>query len=109
MYRDLAEALNEGEPPAPPVWLPPWSLEDETLLLEGRNEQGAQIYAFVRIHPDRLDDLRTALESGTSVHPQEWGSVIASGQGEPTPRTIAMTGIPEHLFQVTPRAATDAP
>lgn len=105
-FREIAAKVQNQEPPVPPVALSPWTLEDETLLMQGTNVHGTQIYTFVRIHPDRVADLKATLGSGATLRPSDWGTVVASGEGIPTPRVIALTGVPEYMIQFTPEGGS---
>ncbi|MBB5790380.1 AAA family ATPase [Jiangella mangrovi] len=97
-----AAHIAEHEPPEPPITLPPWTPADQTLLILGRNTHGKEIYTYLRIHPDRVDALRATFAGGGLFRPGDWGAVVASGYGKPTPRDTALTGIPEYMIYFTP-------
>lgn len=102
-YLSAQSFLADNEPPVAPLDLPPWDPTDETLLVLGHNLDGDPIYTFVRLSPDRIDEIRGQMASGGEFRPHEWGTVVASGHGRPTPRVIALTGIPEYLIEFKPR------
>ena len=54
------------------------------LLVRGEAPDGAAIYAYVGVRADRLEDFMNAQRSGT-FYPEEFGAVIESGVGDPTP------------------------
>ena len=53
------------------------------LLVRGEAPGGTPIYAYVGVKADRLSDFMKAQLSGT-FYPEEYGAVLASGEGEPT-------------------------
>jgi hypothetical protein len=54
------------------------------LLLNGRNTLGVEIYAFLELPLDQIDALKTALRSGENFVPSDFGTVLASGYGQPS-------------------------
>ncbi len=55
------------------------------LLLYGKNSFGDKIYSYLKITLGDLQNLKSAIRSGNSFNPSDFGSVIAAGRGEPTP------------------------
>lgn len=54
------------------------------LLVRGENPDGDAIYAYVAVRADKLEEFMEAQKSGL-FYPQEYGVIIESGEGEPTP------------------------
>lgn len=53
------------------------------LLVRGEAPDGTAIYAYVGVRADKLPEFMEAQQRGT-FHPEEYGVVITSGEGEPT-------------------------
>lgn len=54
------------------------------LLVRGESPDGRKIYAYVAIRADRLEAFMEAQRNGL-FHPEDFGMVIESGEGEPSP------------------------
>lgn len=54
------------------------------LLVRGEAPDGTPIFAYVGVRADKLKEFMQAQERGT-FYPEEYGVVIESGEGEPTP------------------------
>lgn len=53
------------------------------LLVRGEDPDGVPIYAYVGVRADKLHAFMAAQNSGT-FYPEEFGSIIEAGHGEPT-------------------------
>lgn len=56
------------------------------LLVRGEDPDGKPIYAYVGVRADKLKPFMEAQANGT-FYPEEFGVVVASGQGEPDAET----------------------
>ncbi len=60
------------------------------VLIKGKGTNGKQIYAYVRVQYAQETILDDALKAGNSeVIPSDYGEVLASGDGEPSPEVVA--------------------
>lgn len=57
------------------------------LLVRGQNPDGGNIYAYVAVRADMLEEFMKAQESGL-FYPEDFGVVVKSGEGEPTPEDM---------------------
>lgn len=76
-----------------------------TLLVQGRNTFGDEIYTFVRLPIDRIDEVKKVLASGANFIPAHFGAVIAAGRGKPNIEVIEEVGIPEFMLYFKPKQA----
>lgn len=53
------------------------------LLVRGQNQGSKSIYAYVAVRADKLEEFMAAQRNGL-FYPEEYGIVLASGEGEPT-------------------------
>ena len=58
------------------------------LLVRGEDTDGGPIYAYVGVRADRLKEFMAAQQSGI-FYPEQYGIIIAAGQGEPDEETRA--------------------
>lgn len=56
------------------------------LLVRGESPDGQKIYAYLGIQARRLEDFMEAQKKGT-FQPEEYGTILASGIGEPDEET----------------------
>ena len=56
------------------------------LLVRGQDNQGKNIYAYVAVRADRLEEFMEAQKKGL-FHPEDHGLILASGEGEPDEAT----------------------
>ena len=54
------------------------------MLLRGRNSQDEALYAYIAVSVDRLDAFMAA-QDRSDFSPEEYGTILASGTGEPSP------------------------
>ncbi len=52
------------------------------LLVRGESPEGTPIYAYLAVRADRLSEFMIA-QQGESFSPEDYGVIIASGEGEP--------------------------
>lgn len=52
------------------------------LLVRGESPEGSQIYAYVAVRADRLEEFMEAQKSGM-FYPEDYGVIIESGEGDP--------------------------
>lgn len=52
------------------------------LLVRGEAPEGGQIYAYVAVRADKLEDFMRAQEEGM-FHPDDYGVIVEAGEGEP--------------------------
>lgn len=57
--------------------------EKVVLLLQGDNPEGDRIYAYLKIPLWKLQELKNAMDLGKSFSAGDFGTVLASGKGEP--------------------------
>jgi len=56
------------------------------LMVSGKSQDGKKIYAYVAVRADKLEDFMEAQRKGL-FYPEEYGLVLASGEGEPDEET----------------------
>lgn len=54
------------------------------ILMQGKNPFGDRIYAYLKLTLKELMKLKSAMDSGQTFNPSDYGSVVAAGKGEPT-------------------------
>jgi hypothetical protein len=57
--------------------------EYAVILLQGRNSFGDMIFSYVEVTLPNIKRLYAALNSGEDFAPSDFGSIIASGKGNP--------------------------
>lgn len=78
--------------------------EPTMLLIQGRNTFGDDIYTYVRLPMNRIDDVKKHLSTGQNFVPGHFGTVVAAGRGKPTPDVTEEVGIPEFMIYFEPKA-----
>ncbi len=58
------------------------------LLVRGENPDKSPIYAYVAVRADKLEEFMEAQKTGM-FYPEDYGVIIESGEGEPTPEIRA--------------------
>jgi hypothetical protein len=53
------------------------------LLVRGENPDGEQIYAYVAVRSDRIDEFMRAQSGEDVFYPEDYGVIIEDGEGEP--------------------------
>lgn len=74
------------------------------LLIQGRNTFGDEIYTYIRIPMNRIDEVKRHLASGQNFVPSHFGTVVAAGRGKPTPDVTEEIGIPEFMIYFEQKA-----
>ncbi len=57
------------------------------LLVRGESPEGTPIFAYVGVRADKLKEFMAAQEKGT-FYPEEYGIIIESGEGDPSPEIM---------------------
>lgn len=115
----MIEVFSLGAPPGhrramprrPPVPGGFDDLADEkvTLLVQGRNTDGDEIYAYIHMEIARIHELQFKLASGKNFHPTEFGTVVAAGQGQPTEAVKAEIGESQFMIEFEPPSLPSLP
>ena len=84
------------------------SLEPVTILVQGRNTQGDEVYTYLRVPLARVEEIKQVLASGQSFVPSEHGTVIAAGRGKPTDDVKAEVGSTHYMVYFEPSASGQA-
>lgn len=58
--------------------------EYAVILLQGKNTFGDKIYSYVEVTLPNIKRLYAALHAGVDFSPSDFGSIVASGTGEPS-------------------------
>lgn len=58
--------------------------EYAAVLLQGKNLFGDLIYSYVEVTLPNIKRLYAALHSGQDFNPSDFGTIVASGKGEPS-------------------------
>lgn len=74
------------------------------LLVLGRNTFGDEIYTYIRLPMQRIDEVKDKLAEGGNFMPSQYGSVVAAGRGKPTPEITEEVGIPEFMLYFKPKS-----
>lgn len=82
--------------------------EFAVLLLQGQNSEGERIFSYVRVTMPQIKRIYAALSSGRDFSPSEFGTVIASGSGEPS-EELRMRMAAEHKMAEPIPPATFGP
>ncbi|MEU8327893.1 hypothetical protein [Micromonospora sp. NPDC048839] len=79
------------------------------LLIMGRNTAGDEIYTYLRLPTEEVEQVKTFIAAGKTFVPSEWGNVVAAGRGVPTSEVTEEVGVPDFLLQFTTRDAAADP
>ncbi|GIJ36060.1 hypothetical protein [Micromonospora sediminimaris] len=88
-----------AEPEAAPKVARDESSTHPLLLVLGANMVGEEIYSYLRVPKQQIEDIRSALASGAPFTPADFGTVIFSGRGKPSPEVTELVGVPDYLIQ----------
>ena len=69
------------------------------LLVLGRNMAGEEVYSYLRVSEQQIEDVRAALDSRRPFTPGDYGTVVISGRGKPSTEVIELVGVPDFLIQ----------
>ncbi|GIJ80558.1 AAA ATPase domain-containing protein [Micromonospora phaseoli] len=97
----LAGRRAQGGPPAAEATS--GVREDESsklalLLILGVNMAGDEIYSYLRVTEQQIEDVRAALATGAPFTPADFGTVVISGQDKPSPEVTELVGVPDFLI-----------
>jgi hypothetical protein len=74
------------------------------LLILGRNTFGDEIYTYMKLPMQRIDEVKTRISSGQAFVPAHYGSVVAAGRGVPSPDIREEVGTPDFMLYFKPKA-----
>lgn len=77
--------------------------ESATLLILGRNTFGDEIYTYMKLPMQRIDEVKERISSGQNFVPSHYGSVVAAGRGIPTQEVRDEVGTPEFMLYFKPK------
>lgn len=72
------------------------------LLILGRNTFGDEIYSYIRLPMQKIEEVKEQLATGKNFIPSHFGTVVAAGRGKPTPAITEEVGIPEFVLYFQP-------
>ncbi len=58
------------------------------MMLRGQNVEGESVYAYVAVRADMIEEFMLA-QQRPDFHPEDYGVVIESGVGDPSPEVRA--------------------
>lgn len=73
-----------------------------SLLIQGRNSFGDEIYAFIEMPMGRIEEVKKHLTTGQNFLPSHYGTVVAAGRGKPSPDVIDEVGVPQYMIYFDP-------
>lgn len=82
--------------------------ERVVILLQGKNIYGDQIFTYLQMTLQGLQQLRDKMRKGEDFMPAEYGTVLAAGKGEPTAEMRSEMAITHNMVDV-PRPKAVAP
>lgn len=63
--------------------------EDIVMLLQGKNNNGEQVFSYIKLSISQLRALKDRILSRQTFEPSDFGTVLASGYGYPSPELRA--------------------
>lgn len=76
--------------------------ETAMLLVQGKNTFGDDIYTYVKLPIQRIEDVKQCLATGQNFVPSHYGTVIAAGRGKPLPEVKEEMGEPDFVIYFEP-------
>lgn len=76
------------------------------VFLQGKNTEGKQIYTYLKVTVPEYKRLQVALSKPDSFNPEDYGEVVAAGEGEPAPEVVREIGGKYPMFD-TAKAIRD--
>ena len=73
-----------------------------TLLIQGRNTFGDEIYTYLKVSLNQIDEVKLQLTSGENFVPSHYGTVLAAGRGKPSDDIKREVGQPEFMVYFEP-------
>ena len=79
-------------------------LKDEivTLLIQGKNAFGDDIYSYIELPIANIERVRSALASGQRFMPSDYGTVVAAGRGQPSEEIKNEVGKNQYMIYFEP-------
>ncbi|MCH2546635.1 MAG: hypothetical protein MK052_03355 [Alphaproteobacteria bacterium] len=78
-----------------------------TLLILGRNTFGDEIYTYMTLPMQRIDEVKERISSGENFVPAHYGQVLAAGRGVPSEEVREELGTPEFMLYFKPKSLPD--
>ena len=73
------------------------------VLILGRNTFGDEIYTYMTLPMQRIEEVKQRLSSGQNFVPSHYGTVVAAGRGVPTQEVRDEVGTPEFMLYFQPK------
>jgi hypothetical protein len=75
-------------------------VEDVVILLEGKNIYGDDVFSYLKLTLQGLFDLKMKLLKKEQLMPSDYGTVLAAGNGEPSPELISEMRVTHNMLDV---------
>ncbi|MGB1539335.1 MAG: hypothetical protein ACPG80_00085 [Rickettsiales bacterium] len=79
------------------------SKEMTTILVQGKNGFGDEVYSYINLPLENIQQVRDRLASGESFVPSHFGTVIAAGKGKPSQEVKDEVGKTEFMVYFEPK------
>lgn len=83
--------------------------EMATLLVQGKNTFGDDIYAYINMPLNRIQELQQKLANNEKFMPSEFGTVLAAGRGKPSDEVKAEVGKTQFMIYFEPKRLPNMP
>lgn len=77
--------------------------DESVLLLKGKNAEGEDIYAYLRLPLGRVNELQAVLAGNQHFMPSDFGTVLAAGRGEPSEEVQAAMAEDQEVVYFPPQ------
>lgn len=82
--------------------------EKVVIMLQGTNFFGDQIFSYLELTVEKLQELTVKMQLGQSFNPSDFGTVIAAGKGVPSEELVAEMKSKHNMVEV-PKAPPKSP
>lgn len=73
------------------------------LLVIGRNTFGDEIYTYMKLPMQRIEEVKQKISTGQAFVPAHYGAVLAAGRGIPSEDVREEVGTPDFMLYFKPK------
>ncbi len=83
--------------------------QNGVLLFQGKNTFGDDIYCFLELPLNSIDDVKAHLAAGKNFTPSQFGKVLAAGRGTPSQEVKDEIGKTHFMLYFEPKRLPNMP